>query len=112
MTAVLGVSGAGVTAQESATPGLIAPFVTRSSSPHAADWGRSLSRALEYLSVRIATRDGMSEADALIGRTVTLRVRPIEHGAEIVVELIPLTERLLGVAAEASEEPELDLGID
>ncbi|MFT2752967.1 hypothetical protein [Clavibacter sp. Sh2088] len=80
--------------------------VALSSSPHAADWGRALSRALERITVEVALRDGVAEADALMGRTVTLRVDPAGHGVRIVVALVP------AAAAEAADpEPELDLGI-
>ncbi len=82
-------------------------FVTLASSPHAADWGRALSRALEYITVKVALRDGVAEADALVGRTVTLHVDPAGHGVRIAVELVPVP-----AAAAAGIEPELDLGID
>ncbi|OUE20913.1 hypothetical protein BFL34_01731 [Clavibacter michiganensis] len=82
-------------------------FVTLASSPHAADWGRALSRALEYITVKVALRDGVAEADALVGRTVTLHVDPAGHGVRIAVELAPVP-----AAAAPGPEPELDLGID
>ncbi|RII85705.1 hypothetical protein DZF92_13255, partial [Clavibacter michiganensis subsp. insidiosus] len=81
-------------------------FVTLASSPHAADWGRALSRALEYITVKVALRDGVAEADALVGRTVTLHVDPAGHGVRIAVELVPVP-----AADAAGREPELDLGI-
>lgn len=86
-------------------PALIPPFVTRSSSMHAADWGRSLSRALEYLTVRVVARDGGVESDALVGRTVTLEVRPVAHGVEFVIELIPRVVDLPTAEARPSTTP-------
>jgi hypothetical protein len=44
--------------------------------------------------VRIVARDGGVDADALVGRTVTLRVRPMPQGVEFVVELIPPVDEL------------------
>ena len=82
-------------------------FVMHASSPHAADWGRALSGALELLTAKVALRDGVEEAHALVGRTVTLRVDPAGPGVRIVLTLVPVH------AADAvpDPEPELDLGI-